>query len=42
MGLAICRRIVEAQGGRIWGENGGDGARFGFTLPFAGQQQTDE
>jgi signal transduction histidine kinase len=35
MGLAICRRIVEAHGGRIQGENTGDGARFSFTLPLA-------
>jgi two-component system sensor kinase FixL len=36
MGLAICRRIVEAHGGQIQGENTGDGARFSFTLPLAG------
>ena len=35
MGLAICRRIVEAHGGRIRGENTGNGARFSFTLPLA-------
>lgn len=33
MGLAICRRLVEDHGGRIWAENTGDGARFSFTLP---------
>jgi PAS domain S-box-containing protein len=37
MGLAICRRIVEAHGGRINGENTGTGARFSFTLPFVGE-----
>jgi signal transduction histidine kinase len=36
LGLFISRSIVEAHGGRIWGENNidGKGARFGFTLPL--------
>ena len=34
LGLAICRRIVEAHGGEIaLGERDGGGCRFAFTLP---------
>jgi two-component system sensor histidine kinase KdpD len=34
LGLAICKGIVDAHGGRLWAENrGGGGAIFRFTLP---------
>ena len=37
LGLALCRRLVEQHGGRIWAESEvGKGSRFLFTLPDAG------
>jgi signal transduction histidine kinase len=42
MGLAICQKIVEHRGGRIWVDSAeGEGARFTFALPGAPRQEDE-
>ena len=43
LGLSISRSLVEAHGGRIWGENNpSGGATFRFTVPIGVQKPNEE
>lgn len=40
LGLAICKRIVEEHGGKIWAENRPEGPMISFLLPLSGKERS--
>jgi PAS domain S-box-containing protein len=43
IGLAACKRVAEALGGRVWAQpRHGGGSEFGFALPLASPTEPDE
>jgi two-component system sensor histidine kinase KdpD len=42
LGLAICKRIVEEHGGKIWAENRPEGPMISFLLPLNGKQRSSK
>src|SRR3954469_17961087 len=41
IGLAVCERIIEQHGGRVWAQRGTrEGGTFRFTLPVAGRRRS--
>jgi PAS domain S-box-containing protein len=43
IGLAVCRRIVDSLGGRIWAEpRDGGGSTFAFALPIALEEPSED
>ena len=39
IGLTVCKRLIEAQGGRVWASaRSGRGMEFGFSIPVAADE----